>query len=317
MASKIRQLQTDITASGTGSGLTLSDVSGVANTLDTLLSGVLTTHFHSDIASVSGALYTQISSASGVVGPSGATGAQGPAGPSGAQGPQGEVGPSGATGPQGPAGPSGAQGPQGETGPAGPSGAIGPSGAQGPSGAAGSSTLWDTYYFTNVASEVAGSGMYKMQTGIPSGSGYYISLSKGGLAVNEVPPSGSQFLRFITPSGQTVQNLASGIYYMHSFLNCTASSNPMRVTPQLMELTSSGTYNYIGIGDASIANPTTGSGADIRYTSQFYSYLHLPSDYTFQAGGRLVVNILVYGPTATTAYSFAVGGVMMSHFGHK
>lgn len=101
MASKIRQLQTDI--SGT-SALTLSDVSGVANTLDGILSGVLTTHFHSDIDAVSGALYSQLSSVSGVLGPSGAQGPQGIAGPSGAQGLQGIAGPSGATGATGPAG---------------------------------------------------------------------------------------------------------------------------------------------------------------------------------------------------------------------
>lgn len=51
--------------------------------------------------------------ATGIPGPSGATGPQGPIGPSGATGPSGDTGPSGATGPQGPAGADGAQGPPG------------------------------------------------------------------------------------------------------------------------------------------------------------------------------------------------------------
>ena len=60
MASKIRQLQTDITASGQ---VSLSDVSGVANTLDALLSGTLVTQ----INNTSGTLNTTINNVSGAL----------------------------------------------------------------------------------------------------------------------------------------------------------------------------------------------------------------------------------------------------------
>ena len=76
--------------------------------------------------------------ASGVPGPTGATGATGPAGPTGAIGPAGPIGATGATGIAGPIGPTGATG---ATGPAGPIGAAGPAGPTGPVGSTGATGL--------------------------------------------------------------------------------------------------------------------------------------------------------------------------------
>lgn len=63
--------------------------------------------------------------------------AQGPPGPTGAQGPQGSQGPAGPTGAGGPQGPTGAQGSSGPTGPQGPQGVVGTQGDDGLQGIAG------------------------------------------------------------------------------------------------------------------------------------------------------------------------------------
>src|SRR4029077_3018222 len=96
----------------------------------------------------------------------GATGLAGPTGATGSVGPAGPTGPQGATGPQGPKGDTGASGPAGATGAtglAGPIGLSGPTGSQGPAGPAGpTGGLLGRQEFQNSGTFVVPAGVHRL-----------------------------------------------------------------------------------------------------------------------------------------------------------